>query len=43
MIQYIQKYQNSYESFYLFRKLFNTLLEKDIDVSELLSSNIFMH
>ena len=43
MVDYIVKYQNSYISSFLFKKNFPVLLEKGIEVSSLLNSNIFCY
>lgn len=43
MMKYIKKYQNNYTSFYLFNLNFQIILEKGIDVSGILDSNIFTY
>lgn len=43
IIQYIQKYQNSYVFLFLFQDNFISLIEKGIKVADLLQSDIFCH
>jgi len=43
MIQYIVKYQNSFISSFLFLKIFPFLVEKSINITPLLNSNVFNH
>ena len=43
IIEYIQKYQNSYVFLFLFQDNFIKLIEKGIKLSELLQSDIFCH
>ena len=41
MIEYIQKYQNNYSSFYLFKENLSAIISKGILVQQLLDSDVF--
>ena len=43
MIKYITKYQNSFVSFFMFKSNFAELLQKGLDMTEILRSNIFCY
>lgn len=43
MIKYITKYQNSFVSFFMFKSNFAELLQKGLDMTEILRSNIFSY
>ena len=43
ILDYIIKYQNNYISAFLFTKNFSTILEKGIELTELLSSDVFLY
>lgn len=43
IIKYICTYQNSFASSYLFVKILPTLIEKGVEVNELLDSNVFQY
>lgn len=43
ILNYIVKYQNNYISAFLFSKNFHIILEKGIELTDLLSSNVFYY